>query len=311
MSHAGVDRRERRERRLQLALFAAALVGLLAGLGWLAISIGQAPLSDVHAYYDAAARLNNGEPLYAQAATTDEAAFYRYPPLLAIVFRPLALLPFAVAATIWELVVLASLVGLVALIRPGFRGWALAGMLTLPILWSVFIGQAQVPVTLLMAIGRPWSLALATHLKILPALAAIWWIGRRDWRSLGRFVGWTIGLGILQLALEPGGSLAFPGVFNLTQVGEVRNWSPYAVSPALWAILVAVGMAVAWRLAPTRWGWAAAVALSVLATPRLLFYQLTTLLAGLRAPRPVAVLPAGVEARQGTIAASGISGAGS
>jgi hypothetical protein len=306
MSHAGVDRHGR---RLRLVLFAAGLVGLLAGLGWLAISIGQAPLSDVHAYYDAAARLNRGEPLYGQTATTDEAAFYRYPPLLAIAFRPLALLPFGVAATIWELVVVASVVGLVALIRPGFRGWAVAGMLTLPILWSVFIGQAQVPVTLLLAIGRPWSLALATHLKILPALAAIWWIGRRDWRSLGRFVAWTIGLGILQLVLEPGGSLAFPGVFNLAQVGEVRNWSPYAVSPALWAVLVVIGIGIAWRLAPTRWGWAAAVALSVLATPRLLFYQLATLLAGLREPLPAAALPGGLETTQSTIAASGISGA--
>jgi hypothetical protein len=33
------------------------------------------------------------------------------------------------------------------------------------------------------------------------------------------------------------------------------------------------------RLAPTRYGWVAAVCLSVLATPRLLMYQLSALLA--------------------------------
>ena len=54
----------------------------------------------------------------------------------------------------------------------------------------------------------------------------------------------------------------------------------------LWAGLVVAGSIVAWRLAPTRWGWAAAVALSVLATPRLILYQLMTLVAALRAPEP-------------------------
>jgi hypothetical protein len=162
------------------------------------------------------------------------------------------------------------------------------GMLAMPLLWSLAIGQAQVPMTLLMAIGTPWSLALATHLKILPALAAVWWIGRRDWAALARFGAWVAGLGVLQLVLEPAGTLAFPSVFNLGQVGEVRNWSPYVVSPILWAALVVAGIVVALRLAPTRWGWAAAVALSVLATPRLILYQLMTLLAALREPTAAA-----------------------
>ena len=48
-----------------------------------------------------------------------------------------------------------------------------------------------------------------------------------------------------------------------------------------------LGVLAAWRLAPTRWGWAAAVSLAVLATPRLILYQLISLLAGLREPAPV------------------------
>ena len=63
MSPSGVDRRRR---RLNLLLVAAGLLGLLAGLGWLAAGLGSNPLSDVHAYYDAATRLNAGQPLYAQ-----------------------------------------------------------------------------------------------------------------------------------------------------------------------------------------------------------------------------------------------------
>jgi hypothetical protein len=84
--------------------------------------------------------------------------------------------------------------------------------------------------------------------------------------------------------LEPRGTLAYGSVFNLGQVGAMQNLSPYAVSPLLWAGLVASGTVAALVLARTRYGWPAAVALSVLATPRLLSYQLMTLVAALVEP---------------------------
>jgi len=57
------------------------------------------PLADVHAYYAAGARLNAGQPLYLDGGFLDIKDQYLYPPLLAIAFRPLALLPFAAIAT--------------------------------------------------------------------------------------------------------------------------------------------------------------------------------------------------------------------
>ncbi len=271
---------------LRLALFALAVVGAMAGFGVLVMHATSDPLADVHAYYDAATRLNAGDPLYEQPASADEAAFYRYPPLLAIVFRPLALLPFPVAAAAWELVVVGSLVLLVLRFGPRREStWLALGILALPIGWSVAIGQAQVPVTLLMALGSPAAIALAAQIKLLPALLALWWIGRHDWAALARFAAWSVGLVLVQLVLEPRGTVDFVGATSLDQVGTaVRNLSPYAASPLLWAVLVAAGALVVTLLAPTRWGWAAAVALAVLASPRLLVYMLMALIAGLRAP---------------------------
>jgi glycosyl transferase family 87 len=296
MARVSSDRRARRRRRnIDLVLFAAAVVGVLIGVNTFLLHLEHDPLADVHAYYDAATRLNAGLPLYEQAATTNQAEFYRYPPLFAIAFRPLALLPYETAALIWEAFIVASFVVLLWWLRPGKRGWLLVGILAMPILWSISIGQAQVPLTLLMAVGAPWSIALAANLKVLPALVAIWWIGRRDWRSLGRFAVWLVVFGVVQLVLAPADTLEFPSVFTLGQVGEVRNWSPYVVSPLLWAGLVIAGAVVAASLGPTRWGWAAAVTLAVLATPRLLLYQLMTLLAALREPTATetrATLPA-------------------
>jgi hypothetical protein len=269
-------------------LAGAAVLGLALGIQTLVLHLSTDPLADVHAYYDAGTRLNAGLPLYDQPATTNDNEFYRYPPLLAIVFRPLALLPFEAAAALWEaflVVCLAVTVGRLGLNR---RTLLVLGMLALPTLWSLAVGQAQIVVTLLMAFGSPVALALAAHLKIFPALAAIWWLGRRDVRSFAWFVAWVAAIGVVQLVLEPAGTLAFPSSLGLEQVGNVENRSLYAYSPIAWAVAVVAGTVVAWRLAPTRYGWAAAVALSVLATPRLLIYQLSTLVAALREPHSTA-----------------------
>lgn len=272
-------------RRVLLAAVATlAAFGFVIGVQVTLIHLQTDPLADVRAYYDAGARLNAGLNLYEQPAGTDDPDFYRYPPLLAIAFRPLALLPFEAAAAIWEVLVIAAFAVTLRRTRLGRRTLLAIGLLAFPIGWSLVIGQAQVPVTMLMALGSPWALALATHLKLLPVLAAVWWLGRGDRRSMGRFLAWLIGLTLLQLVLEPRGSVAFPGFLSLEQVGGVRNWGFFAISPYAWLAFIAVGTVVALRLAPTRYGWAAAVVLSVLATPRLLLYQLMSLLAALRAP---------------------------
>jgi hypothetical protein len=136
------------------------------------------------------------------------------------------------------------------------------------------------------ALGAPWAIAFGANLKVFPALVAIWWVGRRDVRSLAWFGGWMAALIAFQFVVEPQATIDFVQQFGLGQVGDVENRSLYAFSPLLWGIAVVVGVVVAWRLAPTRWGWPAAVALSVFATPRLLIYQLSTLVAGLREPDP-------------------------
>jgi hypothetical protein len=280
-------------RRLaRLGLFALAVVGALAGIGVLYLQIEGGALDDVRAYYDAGARLNAGEPLYPADADPDAAEFYRYPPLLAIIFRPLALLPYETAAAIWAVVVVASLVATIWWIGPRRREtWLAVGILGVPIAWATAIGQAQVPVTFLTAVGAPWSIALAAYLKLFPALVALWWVGRRDRRALTSFAAWIAALAAVQLVLEPQATIDFLGTLTMEQVGEVRNLSPFVVSPFLWAALVGAGVLAALLLAPSRWGWAVAVALSVLATPRLLLYMLVTLLAALRTPSSTGQAP--------------------
>jgi hypothetical protein len=167
----------------------------------------------------------------------------------------------------------------------GRNTWLAAGLLGIPIGWAIGVGQAQVLITYLVAVGQPWSIAFAGQLKLFPVLVAIWWLGRRDWQALGAFAGWTLILGLVQLFLEPDATKAFFGILAPDQIGEVRNFSPWVISPILWVVLAVAGAVAAVLLAPTRWGWPAAVALATLSPPRLLVYMLTSLLAAVREPR--------------------------
>jgi hypothetical protein len=191
-------------------------------------------------------------------------------------------LPFEAAAAIWEAIVIGATV--LTVLRIGIRGPVLlaACWLALPILWALSIGQAQAVVTLLLAYGTPFGVALAANLKVFPGLVAIYWIGRCEWRHLGWFAGWMAGLVGLQLLLEPSDTVGYLTFLRTDLVANVQNLSLYAVSPVLWVVSVAVMALIALRFANTRWGWPAAVVLSVFATPRLLSYQLSTLMAAFR-----------------------------
>ena len=269
-----------------LGIFALAVIGAIAGVivGWQHL-VGD-PLADTVAYFEASDRLNHGRPLYPEGIDPSSNRIYLYPPLLAVVMRPVALLGYEVFAGVWEAIVVLSFVALLRYLGVRRRAvWLAIGILGVPIAWALTVAQAHVPMTYLIALGQPWSVALAANLKLFPALLALWWLGRRDYQSLVAFGGWLLLFGAAQALLEPGGSAAFFGSVGLDQLGEVRNISPFVVNPALWAVLLAAGGLLVLALARTRWGWPAAVALATLAPPRLLVYMLTGLLATLRQPK--------------------------
>jgi hypothetical protein len=259
-----------------------AVIWALGGIRMFLFHITYDPFADIHVYYDAAARLNAGLPLYPPGARI-------YPPLFSILFRPLALLPFETAAAIWESVLVAAL-GL-TLWRVGIRRpatWWAVLVLSIGIAWTLAIGQVEAIVTLLLTIGSPFTVALAGNIKIFPLAVGIYWLARRDWHHLGRLIGWTAGLVVLQLILDPADTWAFPGTLGPGQVASevtsVGNLSPFVISPLIWAVVVAIEVGLAFRLGRTRWGWAAAVGLAVLAPPRVFSYNLMTLLACLGGP---------------------------
>ena len=247
------------------------------------------PLNDARPYYEAASRLNAGEPLYPAGLDPNSSKIYLYPPLLAIVLRPFARAALrAVRAPVGAHRGRVVRVAAAATRRPATVDLDRDRTLGVPIGWALTVAQAHVPMTLLMALGQPWSIAIAANLKLFPALIVLYWLGRRDWESAAAFLVWSALLVVAQVALEPGGSLAYIQQLSVEQLGEpgvLRNFSPYTISPFLWLGLLFAGAAATIVAARYRWGWAVAVTFATLAPPRLLVYMLVGLLAAIRRPR--------------------------
>ena len=266
--------------------FGLAIVGAILGAVTLWYHLSTDPMADIRAYYDAAARLNAGEPLYPPNADPNLNTFYRYPPLLAIVLRPLAILPYGPFVLVWEGAIIGAFVWTLRRVGMGLRTYLVLGWLGVPLAWALAIGQAHIFVTLLFVLGTPMAFALAAHLKVFPALIALYWIGRGEVGYVVGFLGWLIGLSVIQAFLEPEGWRRFWEVATLDQVGNVMNISPYDASPMLWLVLLGIGVVAALVFARTRYGWWIAVTVATLAPPRLLLYGLSSLLAWLREPDP-------------------------
>jgi hypothetical protein len=261
-----------------------AIAGAVLGVAHALIHIQTDPLADVPTYYLGGQRLNDGQPLY-QDTDPDVNPYYRYPPLLAIAMRPFSLLPYPVFAALWEAGTI--LVFILFVLRLGVRRrttWIALGLLGDQIGDAIPIGQAQTHVTWLLALGQPWSVALAGQIKLFPVLAALYWVGRGEWRKLSTFLIWTAALVLLQFVLAPGAVLDYVNSVSLDQVGQSNQLSPYVVSPALWFALVLAFLVITPVVARTRFGWPTAVAFASLAYPRLFGYHLMTLAAALRPP---------------------------
>jgi Glycosyltransferase family 87 len=262
----------------------AAVVGTALGIETLLLHMSTDPFADTRLYYDAGARLNAGLPLYLDAIP-GAAGPYTNPPLLAIAFRPLALLPFPVAAAIWEAILLVAFALTLWRIRLREPVVIALGCLALPILWALSIGQSEVLVTLLLTLGTPLSVAFAGNLKLVPFIAGVYWVARRDRRALVGLVAWAAAIGLVQLVLEPAATLEYLSLDWLQSAFGYRNVSPFVIHPLLWVALVAILAGLALRYGRTRYGWPLALVLAVFANPRLLVYQLMTLLAAFGGPR--------------------------
>lgn len=250
-------------------LFVLMLLGIFAVLWAWVILHGAAGafLGDTDAYWNAALRLREGQPLYFHG---DAADVYRYAPWFAWAWLPLTFLPQPVAYALFlgGLTVAAG-----AALYPIRRSPAV--LLFAPLaLHSVYVGNVQMLliVPLVWRVDRrdgPLWIALAASLKATPILLALVYVGRGEWRC-------AAATGLLAAAL-----VAPMLLYDLSgyPAGSYAEISLLGVSPLLWAVVAAGAVGAALLLARTRWAWLAAGVAMLAAMPRLLLYDVTYLLA--------------------------------
>lgn len=231
-------------------------------------------LSDGTAYWNAALRLRDGQPLYPPLTDYTAPEVYRYAPWLAWVTVPMTFLPARLVGTLWSIALLcASGLALVPLIRA--RAWILVAFF-LPILVGISaVGniQALMIAWLVHGVERrsgPLWIALAASLKIVPILLAVVYAGRREWWKVIATVALTVALWVPALLYD---LQNYP-----IQVGPARSLVTY---PALYGVAVGGALLAALLLARNRFNWLAAASAVILAG-RLFLYDVTYLIVGVR-----------------------------
>jgi hypothetical protein len=169
------------------------LVGVLVGFRLLGVYPWNEYVFDLHAYWVTRDGLD-----YA-SHTAGPAGTYLYSPAFAQAIRPLTILPLPLFAAIWTSIGAALLVWLV-----GRR--ALLVAIVPPVLITLLQGQLDLAYAAVAVVGLRWPAAWALPLltKVSPGVGIVWFVVRREWRSLAVAVGATAAVAGVSFVLDPG-----------------------------------------------------------------------------------------------------------
>ncbi len=232
---------------------------------------------DVAAYWNAAERLREGQPLYV-AGEPNASDLYRYAPWFAAAWIPLTYLPHDAVVAAWVgLMIAAALASTVPLLWRGPAGWA-AFAVFMPIqLQGAVFGNVQ-PLLVLMlmwAVERrsgPLWIAVGASLKATPLALALVYAGRGEWRRAGWAALFTAVLVVPMLLFDLSAYPTGPGPNQISLAG---------VSLLLFVPVAIVSLIATYTMARTRFGWLAGAVAMLATTPRLLTYQAGYALVGL------------------------------
>jgi hypothetical protein len=160
-------------------------------------------LTDEHAYWLAANRLVEGKPLYDPTATSVTPYAYWYPPVLAQVLVPVALVVppqvFGIAWTAMQLACLWWLAGRNVLV-------ALALIAFPPVAVEVWSGNVHLILTVLLVMGirgRVTMFPIGAAIKIAPGLGIPWLLAKLRWRDAGFAIGAGLAILVVSVVLSP------------------------------------------------------------------------------------------------------------
>ena len=256
-------------RWVRLAAFAGVVIAVVTLVGAI---ITYQPTSDLPAFLRAADRISRGLTPYGPVPANTHA--WLYAPWFAVVFIPLTWLPFAVASALWHLVLAAAAI---LSLWPLARSRTLEGLLAVSLIGAfefhaVWAGHFEPLMIVMLVYGLrtrwgPVAIGVAASIKITPIVLCLRYAGCGNWR------GAALALGVAALMWTPALLFSLDG-WGLP-VGQTLSLLGY--SSVGWAIIALLAVGAAWHLAPTRYGWLAAVVAWLAVMPRLLAYDIGAL----------------------------------
>jgi hypothetical protein len=128
-----------------------------------------------------------------------EYSTYLYSPAFAQFLSPSYVLPFEAFFVLWTA---ASIAVLYWLVRPW--PWALL-ILFLPWTYELFVGQVHLFIAAAIVLGfrSPWLWAFNLFTKVTPGVGLLWFLVRREWRSLSIALGVTAVIAAVSFLLSP------------------------------------------------------------------------------------------------------------
>lgn len=269
------------------------IVGLtLVAAIWLAIVVFSSPWGrlwgtgqDAYCYW-----LPSLADPYARSDWTDPIA-YVYSPAFLQLLEPIRALPWQAFMAVWTGILLACL-----FVLTGRRWFAVGAVVALMELAG---GNIHLVLAAAMVLGFrwPWTWSIVLLTKITPGIGLLWFVVRREWRSLAWALGGTAVVVVVSCALLPSAWSDWAEVLSRV-AGRDGTW---AAVPIPFVVRLPVAVAVVVWGAWTGRRWTVPVA-GMLALPALWYGGLSMLLAVIALREPAS--PARPLGRFGAVTAA-------
>lgn len=268
--------------------FAAVLILVAYRLNGLELN-----LRDMDAYWNAAIRWREGVGIYESGGRLDGEDIFRYAPWFAAMWVPLTFLPKATVGMAWVVVLIVATAAalLPAISTRSAFGISLALLFGSFLVWQVSYGNVHPLMVMVLVFGverrsSPVWIALCASLKGSPLLFVLVLAARGQWRQ----VAWTLCLTFVLVAPM----LAFDLSTYPLGPGNRPSLLYLGVPAYIGIVLASIWVALLAAKQSERFAWLAASVAAVISVPRLLAYDLTYMLVGIRrAVRPAGAPPGG------------------
>jgi Glycosyltransferase family 87 len=209
--------------------------------GWLMLIVPGTPHFQSVVGFDSFAYWNV-DAFHPYAAALGTIGSFTYSPAFALAFVPGHLLPFGLFFVVWDSFLIVNLVWLT-------RRMALVWLVFLPVPLELYHGNVHILLATVCVLGfeypAMWSIGLLT--KVTPGVSLLWFVVRREWRSLAWALGATAAISAVSFAIAPGAWFDWVKFLTASQATGAGSNDWYAfLFPPLWLRVAGAALLVVW-----------------------------------------------------------------